>query len=61
MIKLKKFYDLLHKSAPVTLESFATGATLYTGPVKSIPDMYDNWTVYDFHMNNDGETTFLVA
>lgn len=61
MMKLKKFYAWLHKSETVTLESFATGSTLYTGPVKSIPDKFDNWKVYDFNQNDEGETTFLVA
>lgn len=61
MMKLKKFYAWLPKSEIVTLESFATGSALYTGPVKSIPDKFDNWTVYDFNTNDDGWTTFLVA
>ena len=60
MMKLEKFYDLLHKCAPVKLLDGVTGKTFFEGEVKNIPDEYDAFTVYDFHMNNDGVTTFDI-
>lgn len=59
-MKLKKFYDLLHKSATVTLQDGVSGMIFYNGPVKSIPDEYDDWTVLDFVMDNDGNLTFDI-
>ena len=54
MIKLEKFYDLLHKSASVTLSDGVTGKIFYQGPVKDIPDEFDGFKVFDFAMSDAG-------
>ena len=61
MITLKKFYNLLSRNTTVTLVNFVTGNTIYAGALKSLPDKYDNRTVYDFNVNDDGDATFVVA
>ena len=60
MVKLEKFYDLLHKSVSVTLSDGVTGKILYQGPVKNIPDEFDDFTVFDFVMGNTGGITFDI-
>ena len=59
-MKMSKFYDLVSAYAKVTLKDAKTKKAYYTGPLKSLPDEYDNWTVADFNMANDGSITFLV-
>lgn len=54
MAKLKKFYDLLHKSVTATLCDGVTGRIFYQGPVKNIPEEYDDYTVFDFTMSDAG-------
>lgn len=58
MIKLNRFYDLLSRSAHVTL--LAGSSVLFEGPVKSIPDEFDNRVVSDFRMNDDGSMVFVL-
>lgn len=60
MIKLRKFYDLLHKSAPVTLCDLKGSQTYYEGTVSGIPDEYDECPVIDFVAQESGGVLFLV-
>lgn len=60
MITLNKFYDLLHKNVTCTLCDPSLSVTYYEGPLKSIPDEYDGWTVVDFAMSYDGDMLFKI-
>lgn len=60
MIKLKKFFDLLHKSAAVTLCDLKGSQTYYEGTVKGIPDEYAECAVIDFVVRESGGVLFLV-
>jgi len=57
---LNKFYDLVSAYATVTLKDARNKKVYYTGLLKSLPDEYDNWTVIDFNMDNEGRLNFRV-
>ena len=57
---MSKFYDLVSGFATVILKDTRSKKAYYIGPLKSLPDAYDNWVVKDFSMANDGTITFLV-
>ena len=57
---MSKFYDLVSGYATVILKDARSKKAYYIGPLKSLPDEYDNWTVKDFNMANDGTITFLM-
>jgi hypothetical protein len=57
---MSKFYDLVSGYATVILKDARSKKDCYVGPLKSLPDEYDNWTVKDFSMANDGTITFMV-
>lgn len=58
-MKLNKFYDLLSRSAQITLYTYGHDVH-YVGSVKDIPDRYDDWTVVDFKYKN-GKFEFLIT
>ena len=57
---LSMFYDLLHKSATVLLLDGVTSNALYCGPVKDIPDEFDDFAVFDFRMTSTGVIVFDI-
>lgn len=60
MIKLRKFFDLLHKSAPVVLCDLRGSQTFYEGTVRGIPEEYSECAVIDFVVRESGGVLFLI-
>lgn len=60
MITLYKFYELISRNAKVTLANSKLDATYFEGSTKDIPDCYDDWTVTDFAVSNDGDFLFRI-
>lgn len=60
MIKLRKFYDLLPKSVQVTLHDETGRYGYYEGPVRKIPEMFDECGVIDFVVKERGGVLFLI-
>ena len=58
-MKLEQFYSLLSRNAKVTITD-RKGKAYYTGALKAIPDEYNDSTVEDFKMANDGSVTFRI-
>lgn len=61
MPKLHKFYELVSRTAHVALTEKETGAALFVGYLKNIPDCYDGWGVADFSISNDGKFVFQIS
>lgn len=57
---LSKFYDLVSRTAEVTLTKANSKKPEFTGCLKEIPDEYDTRLVKDFTMHNDGSLTFIL-
>lgn len=60
MIKLKKFFDLLHKGMTVTMCDLKGSQTYYEGTVRGIPDEYVECPVIDFVVQESGGVLFLI-
>ena len=60
MIKLYKFYELINRNATVTLTNSKLDTTYFEGSIKNIPDCYDDCTVTDFEVSNDGDFLFRI-
>ena len=60
MVKLNKFYDLISRNATVTLTNSRLDKTYYEGSARSIPAEYDDCTVEDFCMSNEGDLLFKI-
>lgn len=60
MVKLNKFYDLISRNAMVTLTNSKIDKTYYEGSARDIPAEYDDCTVEDFCMSNDGDLLFKI-
>ena len=60
MIKLRKFYDLLHKSQEVKLCDLSGEMTYYEGAVRKIPAVFDEMGVIDFVAKESGGVLFLI-
>lgn len=60
MIKLRKFFDLLHKSAPVVLCDLSGSRTYYEGTARGIPVEYSECGVIDFVVRESGGMLFLI-
>lgn len=60
MITLYKFYELISRSAMVTLANTKLDATYFEGSVNDIPDCYDDCRVTDFAVSNDGDFLFRI-
>jgi hypothetical protein len=60
MVKLSKFYNLISRNATVTLTNSKLDKTYYEGSARSIPAEYDDCTVEDFCMSNDGDLLFKI-
>ncbi len=60
MVKLNKFYNLISRNATVTLTNSKLDKTYYEGSARSIPAEYDDCTVEDFCMSNDGDLLFKI-
>lgn len=61
MIRLQKFYELISRNATVTLANTTLDKVYYEGSMKSIPDEYDDCTVEDFAVSNDGDFLFKIS
>nr|DAH06905.1 MAG TPA: hypothetical protein [Caudoviricetes sp.] len=59
-MKLEKFYDLVSRSAEITLVDAKTNNRLLKNFLKNIPDEYDNCTVVDFSVLKDGSMIFQI-
>ena len=60
MVKLYKFYELVNRNATVTLADTELCKTYYEGPMKDIPDDFDDCKVYDFCVSNTGDFLFKI-
>ena len=61
MLKLKEYFSLINRNATITLTGSDKGqAAYYKGLVKGIPDRYDEWTVSDFKVSDEGEFSFEI-
>lgn len=60
MITLSKFYELISRNATVTLASPKLDVTYFKGGIKNIPDCYDDCTVVDFTVSDDGDFLFRI-
>lgn len=60
MTTLKKYYDLINRSATIYLTNKTGSANYYTGALKDTPDKYDNCEVIDFQMDNEGGIHFQI-
>ena len=60
MIKLKKFYELVSRTADVTLTEKNSKRVCYRGNLKDIPDRFDECVVDDFRVSNEGSFTFIL-
>ena len=60
MIILSKFYELISRKATVTLASPKLDVTYFKGSIKNIPDCYDDCTVVDFTVSDDGDFLFRI-
>lgn len=60
MLKLNRFYGQISRNAHITLKG-KDGKPFYSGQLKSLPDRFDDRTVSDFTVSNDGKFTFLIA
>lgn len=60
MITLYKFYELINRNATVALANSKLDTTYFEGSTKDIPDCYDDWTVTDFAVSNDGDFLFRI-
>lgn len=60
MIKLMKFFDLLHKSAAVVLCDLKGSQTYYEGTAKGIPVEYSECGVIDFVVRESGGVLFMI-
>ncbi len=60
MIKLYQFYDLIQRTANVTLADAKLEKTFYDGTMKEIPDGFDDCEVTDFCVSNDGDFLFKI-
>ena len=57
---LSKFYDLVSRTAEVTLTKANSKKPEFKGCVKEIPAEYDTRIVKDFTMHSDGSFTFIL-
>lgn len=60
MLKLNRFYNQISRNAHITLKG-KDGKPFYSGPLKSLPDEYDERTVSDFTVSCDGKFIFLIG
>ena len=60
-MKLYKFYDFLDRNAIITLTNEDLTKVYYEDAMKSIPDKFDDCTVIDFAVSNDGDVLFKVT
>ena len=60
MIKLRKFYELISRNANITLAAADLSKNYFEGSLKDIPDCYDDATVIDFCISNDGDFLFKI-
>ncbi len=60
MIKLYQFYDLIQRTANVTLADAKLKKTFYDGTMKAIPDKFDDCEVTDFCVSNNGDYLFKI-
>lgn len=61
MIRLRKFYELVSRNATVTLANTTLDKVYFEGSMKDIPDEYDDCTVEDFAVSNDGDFLFKIS
>ena len=61
MIMLQKFYELISRNATVTLANTTLDKVYYEGSMKGIPGEYDDCTVEDFAVSNNGEFLFRIS
>lgn len=57
---LSKFYDLISRTAEITLTRENNKIAVFTGFLKDVPDEFDKQIVVDFKMNDDGTIEFLL-
>ena len=60
MVRLYKFYELISRNAMVTLTNRSLDKIYYEGSLKNIPSEYDDCTVADFAVSNDGDFLFKI-
>ncbi len=60
-MKLKKFYDLISRDSHITLTSRDKDTVFFDGIARDIPNEYDNSTVLDFCVSNEGDFLFEIS